>query len=213
MRIIPRTLALLALALSTPVHAQNSNVVAFKHFKAYPPGQWTTVSTSLRNGVALAPPQTQTVCGGGAVDDKTRESMMQMAKLAGATCRSTILQDSERLVEYEQVCPRGNTAQTMHVTMRAVDDRHMTTDTRMTLPGMPETLIHQESAYGGACTVAAKAASKPSAEDCAQLKEMAAQSNEGDAMCAQLPAAQRGTCVAQMAAGRQMTKTVLAQCP
>ncbi len=197
--------------LALPLAAQQPGGVTFHHFKRYPTGQWTEVLSGTRDGVSMGPPTTQTVCSG-ATDAATRDALMKMANSGASGCRTTVLTDTERVAAYDQVCPLGGSTQTMHITLNAVDDRTMTLDTRMTVPGQPVTVLHAVTTYGGPCTPQAEAANRPSAEDCATLKESLADPEAASDLCAQVPAASRGACQARLAAGRAAANALAARC-
>ena len=199
---------LVAAMASTPAGAESSTVV-FKNFHRYPAsGLWSQELSGTRDGVSLGPPQTTQSCTGVA-DPKTLAAMQKLSETSMTTCKTNVITDTERLVEYERTCMVSGTPRVMHSTMRSVDDKTMTIDTRDDSPGLPRTIMHSKVSYLGTCTAAA---SKPSPAECAEMASGMKELAGGEAQCAQAPAASRAQCVAQIGASRQMAETILAQC-
>ena len=193
---------------SGPASAQGSTVV-FKNFHRYPlSGLWSQQLSGTRNGVSLGPPQTTTSCTGVA-DPKTIAAMQKLGETNTASCRTTVIADTERLAEYERTCMVSGTPRVTHSTMKAVDDKTMIIDTRDETPGFMKTVLHSEVTYLGTCTAAA---SKPPAAECAEMASQMHELDDGDAQCAQAPAATRAQCVSRISASRKMMETIMAQC-
>ena len=198
--------------LACPVHAQ---LASFKNFKHYPTGQWQQELTGFRDGKSMGPPTTSTTCTS-PLDQKASPAVMDLAKATGSTCSTKTVTDQERLAEFETVCKVGAGTQTLHVQMRAVDDRTIATETRSTLPGQPETLLKSKVTYLGACPAGAAAAqAKASAADCAEIAKMRKDADAGaadPAQCAQVPAQYRAQCESQMAGSSKAIAALEAQC-
>ena len=199
-----------AAIVSTPAPAQ---AVTFKHFKLYPKGQWQQELIGYRDGKALGPPVTTTTCTG-PLDPKAAPGMaeaLKAARAAAPTCTAKVVNDQEMLAESETVCQLPGGVQTLHLQLRAIDDRTIASETRSTLAGQPGTVMKSKVTYLGPCPAGAAAAqSRPSAADCAGLAQMR-QDNEaagGAGQCAQLPAQYRGQCEA----GLKMMAALEQQC-
>ena len=208
-RNVAAALLIAALPLA-PAQAQQGAVV-FKHFHAYPKGQWQQVMTSTRGGVSMGPPITQTVC---LAPLDTREAAaaaqetIRMANAAASNCTMRALRDEESTAEYEQVCALGPGQQRMHSTMRVVDDRTIDKETRMTIPGVPEMVIKTRMSYEGPCSTQAAAPQI----DCAEVAEMREQMKEAPGQCAQLPAPYKEQCDARLGMVRQMVAAQAGRC-
>ena len=195
--------------MSTPSFAQDTAAI-YRNFRHPPPGQYTQTLTGVMMNGQSTPPQKQTVCTTGTPDPKVLAAANQMAGASG--CQTRVLTDTERVAESESTCRLGNRNQTTRTTMRFVDDRTFTVDTVLKVPGIPDTTSHSTVVYEGACTAASKAASRPSAQDCAELRASLAESAGAGDVCAQMPANMQVNCRAQVVAGRQMAEAALASC-
>lgn len=204
----PRLLLCILACLPTASIAQG-NVVTYRNFQHPPPGQWTQTLTGVMNGQS-SPPQKQTVCTTGTPDGKVIAAANQMAAASG--CQTRVLTDTARLAESEQTCQLGSRTQTIRSTMRLVDDRTITVDTVMKVPGSSETTTHTSAVYEGACNARSTAASQPSAADCADLKAGMADSTQAGDVCAQMPADMQAQCRVRVTAGRQLAEAALARC-
>lgn len=185
-------------------------VIVFKNFKRYPPGKWTITGQGSVDG-HLSAPQTSTSCA----DPTKVPSVPQITKLANdvaPTCQMKSLADTERTVEYEQVCTFGPQRQVTHIIMHAVDDQTINTETHSHVVGGPEMVMHVTSRYGGACSAADIAASKPDAKTCSQLPTMRSQAEAAISTCSQLPAAYHADCVARVQGSVRMVDNMAKAC-
>lgn len=136
-------------------------------------------------------------------------AIKKMGNDAAPACTITVLRDEERIAEYNQVCTYPK--QTIHSTLRAVDDKTIATEISFPAPDGSAIVTHTTSHYLGACTPAqtaeAEAAAatplptiKPSPADCAELASSRQQAEEGLKSCesADFPADMRDRCRTQM---------------
>lgn len=188
--------------------AQSSTIV-FKNFHRYPPsGLWEQQLSGTRDGVSLGAPITSTSCTGVA-DPKTIAAMQKLGEANAASCKTTVITDTERLAQYDRTCMVNGAPRIIHSTMKSIDDKKLTIDTRDESPGIPKTVMHSSVTYLGTCTAAA---SKPSAEECAEIASGTKDLQDGEATCAQAPAAYRAQCLSRISASRGMIEAMQARC-
>lgn len=199
-----------AITISLGAFAQNAPE-PLKNFKKYPNGEWLQESRRTDAAGSGAPPVTNKGCKSPA-DPKDILTASKVNNAFASFCNTVKITDTERVYEYEQTCKiNGTDSQVMRITGRAVDDKTMTVDTRLTVKGMPDTVTHTKLTYNGA-TCAAPARAKASAADCAQFAAMQAESSSGEDSCAGMQAEDRKLCETQVAAGRKAFAAVAERC-
>ncbi len=207
----------LLLLLALPVAAQQGAAV-FHHFRRYPTGQYTTKLEGKMSGLPPSAPTTETTCTA-PPNPAQVAAAIHLANTAGAMqdCTVRILHDEERLAEDEQTCKRGSSAQIIHNTMTALDDRTFTIDTLSKL-GTTEMSAHSTVHYDGPCSAAQLAEAsratppKPSPEECAELAASKKEMANSAKSCEDVPAEYRTTCLKNVQSSSAVVDQMLAAC-
>lgn len=204
-------------AIAVPVIAQQGAVV-FKHFRTYPPGQWSSTMQSYRGGAPFGPPQTTTTCSS-PLTPAGAASVARLGNSMAPQCRINVLADEEKKAEYEQLCFAGAGQHRIHTTLHAIDDKTVMVEVESTVGGQESANVRSTARYLGACPAGeAEAAArgpvlpKPSKEDCVQLPQLRQNTEDGIKSCAQIPTEYRTTCNSHLQASMQMLKMMEQSC-